>query len=154
MVTYAQRLRKLVRILGTPEQPIGQRALAEYLGTSQVTVSHWWGGRPAKRNKRTTPSPKGSYASLILISLIVGEKQPEIVRLAASLPLGAPFSGWKTLVRVLGFAKAALFCSGPLESYEAWQERGSEPRAVLRLAVLLETCELLAPEVIEKIKGG
>jgi hypothetical protein len=153
MITYAQRLRELVRILGTPERPIGQRALAEYLGTSQVTVSHWWGGRPVGPVRRVYPRPTGPCSALILLALTVGELHPELVRTTATLPLGDEWSGWGRIVRILGYARAARLCNGPRQSLDAWRDAGREPLAVRRIAVLLEACELFAPEVIETIKS-
>jgi hypothetical protein len=79
----------------------------------------------------------------------LSETHPDIVRLSATLPLGD--DAWDRLVRIVGSYKAATIIQGG-GTLEDWRIDGT-PLAVRRIAVLLEACELFAPEVIETIKN-
>ena len=142
----ARDMKTLGQILTLPgKRRMGKKRIAQFLGVSHVSVIQWETGK-----YRHTKGPSRTLASF---ACRVGATQPDLVRLVASLEMPRT-GGYDRMVRLLGVYATFRLLDVESATLEEWRETGREHRAVPRFALLLEVCDIFAPEHVEVIRAN
>lgn len=142
----ARDMKTLAKILTSPgKRRAGKKKIARFLGVTHVSVIQWDTGK-----YRHTKGPSRTLAAL---AGNVGATQPDLVRLVASCEMPRT-GGYDRMVRLIGTYATFRLLDVESATLEEWREMGREHRAVPRFALLLEVCDIFAPEHVDVIRAN